>query len=238
MMRYRSGAVNPDWKDNIFTTHFNTQMVTRTVIKPEGSTYASVKTEPFLKLHDPGVHITDVLEDPNGDLLVVDTGGWFRLGCPNSQLAQPHIAGAIYRIRKPGPRDRQSDQWGNKLDWKKASFEDLYSHYNLVLNYAVASILYGLIVLAGYILLIVPGIVWTIKYQFYSYFVVDKGMGPLEAIKASGRATQGHKMHLFGFSWVALGVMILGLIAVFVGLLVAVPVVMLATAYIYRRLSA
>ncbi len=124
------------------------------------------------------------------------------------------------------------------IDGKKASFEDLYSHYNLVLNYAVASILYGLIVLAGYILLIVPGIVWTIKYQFYSYFVVDKGMGPLEAIKASGRATQGHKMHLFGFSWVALGVMILGLIAVFVGLLVAVPVVMLATAYIYRRLSA
>lgn len=124
------------------------------------------------------------------------------------------------------------------IDGKKASFEDLYSHYNLVLNYAVASILYGLIVLGGYILLIVPGIVWTIKYQFYSYFVVDKGMGPLEAIKASGRVTQGHKMHLFGFSWVALGVMLLGLIAVLVGLLVAVPVVMLATTYIYRKLSA
>jgi putative membrane-bound dehydrogenase-like protein len=130
MMRYRSGAVNPDWKDNIFATHFNTQMVTRTVIKPEGSTYASVKTEPFLKLHDPGVHITDILEDPNGDLLVVDTGAWFRIGCPTSQLAQPDITGAIYRIRKPGLRDLKSDQWGNQLDWKEASFDEVAHRLN------------------------------------------------------------------------------------------------------------
>ncbi|NOX98155.1 MAG: sulfatase-like hydrolase/transferase [Verrucomicrobia bacterium] len=130
MMRYRSGSVNPDWKDNIFTTHFNTQQITRTIIKQEGSTYASVKTEPFIKINDPGVHITDVLEDPNGDLLVIDTGGWFRQGCPNSQVARPDISGAIYRIRKPGLRDKKADQWGNKLDWKKASFDEVVHRLN------------------------------------------------------------------------------------------------------------
>ncbi len=130
MMRYRSGHVNPQWKDNIFTTHFNTQQITRTVIKQEGSTYASVKTEPFLKINDPGVHITDVLEDPNGDLLVIDTGGWFRQGCPNSQVARPDISGAIYRIRKPGLRDRKQDQWGKQLEWKKASFDEVVHRLN------------------------------------------------------------------------------------------------------------
>ncbi len=130
MMRYRTASANPDWKDNIFTTHFNTQKITRTVIKQEGSTYASVKTEPFLKINDPGVHITDVLEDPNGDILVVDTGGWFRQGCPNSQVARPDISGAIYRIRKPGLRDKKMDQWGNKLDWKKASFDEVVHRLN------------------------------------------------------------------------------------------------------------
>jgi hypothetical protein len=43
-----------------------------------------------------------VLEDSDGSLLVVDTGGWFRIGCPASQVAKPQIGGAIYRIQKDG----------------------------------------------------------------------------------------------------------------------------------------
>ena len=35
-----------------------------------------------------------------GGLLVVDTGGWFRIGCPTSQVAKPEILGGIYRIRR------------------------------------------------------------------------------------------------------------------------------------------
>ena len=34
-------------------------------------------------------HPTDVLEDADGSLLVVDTGGWYKLCCPTSQLASP-----------------------------------------------------------------------------------------------------------------------------------------------------
>lgn len=130
IMRYRTATANPDWKDNIFATHFNTQQITRTIIKQEGSTYSTVKTVPFLKINDPGVHITDVLEDPNGDILVIDTGDWFRQGCPNSQVARPDTSGAIYRIRKLGLRDRKQDQWGNELDWKKASFDEVVHRLN------------------------------------------------------------------------------------------------------------
>jgi hypothetical protein len=37
----------------------------------------------FLKLHNPDIHLTDVMEDPrDGSLLLIDTGGWFRIGCP------------------------------------------------------------------------------------------------------------------------------------------------------------
>src|SRR2546421_391255 len=35
-------------------------------------------------------------------LLVVDTGGWYKLCCPSSQLAKPDVLGAIYRVRKHG----------------------------------------------------------------------------------------------------------------------------------------
>ena len=47
-------------------------------------------------------HPTDVLEDADGSLLVVDTGGWYKLCCPTSQLEKPDVLGAIYRVRKAG----------------------------------------------------------------------------------------------------------------------------------------
>ena len=38
-------------------------------------------------------HPTDVLEDADGSLLVVDTGGWYKLCCPTSQLQKPDVLG-------------------------------------------------------------------------------------------------------------------------------------------------
>jgi putative membrane-bound dehydrogenase-like protein len=101
---YRSGALNPDWRGNFFVTHFNTQRLTRMEVTRDGEngTGASyrVAEREFLKLQNPDVHLTDVLEDRDGSLLVLDTGGWFRIGCPSSLMAKPDIAGAIYRIKK------------------------------------------------------------------------------------------------------------------------------------------
>src|SRR5207249_114578 len=61
-----------------YVTHFNTQRVVRMELTPDGATYKARENE-FLKLHDPDVHFTDVLEDKDGSLLVLNTGGWFRI---------------------------------------------------------------------------------------------------------------------------------------------------------------
>ena len=47
-------------------------------------------------------HPTDVLEDADGSLLVVDTGGWYKLCCPTSQLHKPDVLGGVYRVRRQG----------------------------------------------------------------------------------------------------------------------------------------
>jgi putative membrane-bound dehydrogenase-like protein len=84
-------------------THFNTGRLVRMELTPQGSTYRAVEN-PFLKLHDPDIHLTDVMEDPrDGSLLLFDTGGWFRIGCPSSLMAKSDILGAIYRIRPAKP---------------------------------------------------------------------------------------------------------------------------------------
>ena len=107
---YRTGALNPEWRGNLFVTHFNTQRVTRMEIDRAGATYKATDRE-FLKIRNADVHITDVLEDKDGSLLVVDTGGWFRAGCPSSLIAKPDITGAIYRI-KPKGAPVKVEPWG------------------------------------------------------------------------------------------------------------------------------
>lgn len=100
MCRYRSGALNPTWADGWVVSHFNTGELTLTKLQENGSTFIGKETTTIFRALKPDTHLTDVLEDPNGDLLVIDTGGWFRIGCPTSQIAKPEIEGTIYRISK------------------------------------------------------------------------------------------------------------------------------------------
>jgi uncharacterized membrane protein len=122
-------------------------------------------------------------------------------------------------------------------DQEKATYRDLFSAYRLLLNYLVGSLVYGIMVAIGFVFLIVPGIYLAVKYQFYDYLIIDKGMGPIEAIKRSSVLTEGVKRNLVLF-WLALvGINILGMIALGVGLIATVPVSWLANAYVYRRLQ-
>lgn len=121
--RYRSGVLDRSFRDNMFVTIFNTGQLVRIELEKEGSTYRSQQHE-FLKCSDPDFHPTDVLEDADGSLLLVDTGGWFRIGCPTSPIAKPDINGGIYRIRKkamPGWVDPR----GLNVHWKKLTNREL-----------------------------------------------------------------------------------------------------------------
>jgi len=123
-------------------------------------------------------------------------------------------------------------------DNEKGRFADLFSQYPLFPQYLVGSILYGLIVFAGTILLIIPGIIWGIQFCFYDYFIVDKGLGPIEALKRSSAITRGVKWDLFGFFLVLLGINLLGALCLLIGLFVTIPTTMVALAFVYRKLMA
>jgi len=123
-MRYRSGLLDPLWRDNQFGTYFNSGKVVRLEMERDGATFSATQRE-FLSSSSQDFHPTDVVEDADGSLLVVDTGGWFYRGCPTSQHAKPDIQGAIYRVRKrsvAAPTDpAPTDPWGNQIDWSALS---------------------------------------------------------------------------------------------------------------------
>jgi putative heme-binding domain-containing protein len=55
-------------------------------------------------------------------MLMVETGGWFILGCPLSQVSKPQLKGAIYRISKQGA-NRVTDPYGNQIGWESLTIE-------------------------------------------------------------------------------------------------------------------
>lgn len=123
-------------------------------------------------------------------------------------------------------------------DNEKPNYTDLFNYYPLFFNYLIASTLYGLAVLGGLILLIVPGIIWAIQFSFFPYFIVEKGATPGEALKKSSALTKGVKWGLFLFYILIVLFNILGFVVFVVGLLVTIPVSLLAQALVYRKLLA
>ncbi|MDR3570940.1 MAG: DUF975 family protein [Candidatus Pacebacteria bacterium] len=104
-------------------------------------------------------------------------------------------------------------------------------------TYVGTAILYWAIVVCGLVLVIVPGVIWAIMFGFGLLLVVDKGMGPIEALKESKRITYGYKWQLFLLGILSILVVILGFICLIVGVLVAYPVVTIAMVHAYRTLQ-
>ncbi|HVK18692.1 MAG TPA: PVC-type heme-binding CxxCH protein [Fimbriiglobus sp.] len=121
--RYESSAFGPEYRDNLFACSFNMHKVTRHVLVPDGATFKTTDSD-FITSVNLDFHPTDVIEDADGSLLVVDTGGWYKLCCPTSQLVKPDIFGAIYRVKRKGAKPAD-DPRGRKIDWDKLPATDL-----------------------------------------------------------------------------------------------------------------
>ncbi|HXT42134.1 MAG TPA: PVC-type heme-binding CxxCH protein [Candidatus Angelobacter sp.] len=123
LCRYESAVFGNDYRDNFFATTFNLHKVTRHILQPKGATYASTDSD-FLVSDSVDFHPTDVLEDADGSLLVLDTGGWYKLCCPSSQLAKPDVLGAVYRVRKR-EGEKLEDPRGLRIAWARMKPSEL-----------------------------------------------------------------------------------------------------------------
>ena len=109
--------------------------------------------------------------------------------------------------------------------------------WDVLWRYALASILCVIIVGIGFILLIIPGIIAQVMLSLVMFLVVEKGMKPFESLKESKRMTQGKKWDLFLFLLVLLLINIIGAIPAGLGLLVTMPVSLLAFTHVYKAID-
>ena len=121
-------------------------------------------------------------------------------------------------------------------DGREVKTGQLFSEYRLFFKYFVGAILYSLIILVGLLLFIIPGIIWAIKFQFFTYALVDKKLGPIAALKESANITRGVKWNLFIFDILVVLVNMLGFALLLVGLFITIPLTAFATVFLYRKL--
>ncbi len=101
----------------------------------------------------------------------------------------------------------------------------------------LASLLVGVLAAIGYALCYLPGIVFMFFAMFTMYYVVDRGLGAVDALKASFQLVSKNAVTvLLLFLGIAVVTFVGGLVC-FVGTLVALPLALLAQTYVYRRLN-
>jgi putative membrane-bound dehydrogenase-like protein len=123
--RYDSDVFGAEFRGNVFLCQFNLRKVSRHVLQPDGSTFASSDSDFVVSPHV-DFHPTDVLMDADGSLLVVDTGGWYKLCCPTSTLWKPDVLGGIYRVRRDDAA-AITDPRGRNNAWPNLPIEQLWS---------------------------------------------------------------------------------------------------------------
>jgi len=81
----------------LVTTQFNFQKLSIHQLIPDGATFKT-KSYDLVTADKIDFHPVDVLEDRDGNLVILDTGGWYDLCCPSSGLPGQVAPGGIYRL--------------------------------------------------------------------------------------------------------------------------------------------
>lgn len=121
-------------------------------------------------------------------------------------------------------------------DGEEASTGDAIPGFSMFFKFFIAFILYCVIVVIGTLLFLVPGIIWSVQFMFFGYFIVDKELGPVKALRRSSQITKGIRADLFVFTLIIYILNLIGEMAFLVGLFVTMPMTLVALARIYRKL--
>ncbi len=119
---------------------------------------------------------------------------------------------------------------------RRFSFGDAFSRISPV-PVVITGIIVSLLTSIGFVLLILPGIVVSIFSFFAIYFVVDRDESPLKAIGSSFAMVGSNFGQALLSGLLAFLILIAGTVALVVGLLVAVPITVVAGAYAFKSFS-
>ncbi len=120
---------------------------------------------------------------------------------------------------------------------ERPSFGEVFAGMPYYLPLLVASFLSKLLIGAGLLLCVVPGIVLALGFFIVEPVIVDRQLGPIEGLKESWRLTAGYKVDLFVFAVLSGLLIIVGFLLCCLPGILAATLVPLMQAFLYLRLS-
>jgi len=100
----------------------------------------------------------------------------------------------------------------------------------------IAGLLVSLFIVVGFFFLVIPGIYLAVAYVFTYMLAVDKRLAFWDAMETSRKTITKQWWRVLGLLLLGIPFMILGFVALGVGIFVAMPLVMGAVAYAYEDL--
>ena len=104
-------------------------------------------------------------------------------------------------------------------------------------NILVASILMWLVVMAGLMLFVIPGIILAFAYAMVAYIVVDTDLNGVDSMKKSREMMKGYKWNYFIFGLSFLGWFLLVPFTIGLLLIWLIPYITVADALYYEKLK-
>ncbi len=114
-------------------------------------------------------------------------------------------------------------------------FGDLFSCFNKTGKLLGCMILMYIMIFIGYLLFIIPGIYLNFAYILAIPLIVDRDMGPWEALETSRKAITKHWLSVFLFFIVLTIIMLVSMLPLMIGLIWTVPLMAIAMAVLYRE---
>jgi hypothetical protein len=123
-----------------------------------------------------------------------------------------------------------------ELDGNRPSIGAFFNFRNLSAVFIIA-VLVGVATVVGFILLIIPGLIVLYLTWYALTFAIDRNQDAFTAIKSSFELTSKNIGSLLLLALACFGLNVLGAILCLVGLLVTIPVTLIASTYAYRVLT-
>lgn len=123
------------------------------------------------------------------------------------------------------------------LDQEEPLFSMFFQNASKIITYIIASFFLAIIVIAGMCLFVLPGLYLAIRLQFFLEFIVDENAGAIESLRKSWEITKDQAFPLALLNIAMLLTLSLGIILLIIGVFVAIPVICLAHAYVFRLLN-
>jgi uncharacterized membrane protein len=103
--------------------------------------------------------------------------------------------------------------------------------------YLAGIILLALMIVAGLLCFVLPGVYLAIRYQFLPTLLTDKNISIRQGFALAGKLTQGQMANLMVLMLCNLGLLFVGFLTLGIGLIVAVPITTIAGTIAYLELE-